>query len=90
MNKILLAAVRIFCDELIAHDPWTWRDQCQHILEEIDYDAPATIITDHITATMIDKRQIELSRSFDGWCVKWESLEEAETRMKLAGVSIAQ
>lgn len=90
MNKILLDAVKIFCDELIAHDPWTWRDQRRHILEEIDYDAPAAIVTDHITATLVDGRQIDMSRSFDGWLVKWESIQEKETRIKLAGVSIAR
>jgi predicted RNA-binding protein len=84
MNKILLAAVQSYCDELIAHDPWTWREICKRIIEEIDYDAPATIVTDHITATLVDGRRIEMSRSFDGWLVKWESLEEKDARIKLA------
>ena len=86
MNTILIGALQIFCAELTAHDPWTWREQCRHILEDIDYSAPATLVANQtstrITATMKDGRQIEMSNSFDGWAVKWESHAKADATIR--------
>lgn len=72
MNIPLEEAVRKFCDDLVSHDPWTWRAQCAGILEDVDYSAPSNIEPNKIEAILKDGRKIIMSHDFDGWCVAWD------------------
>ena len=70
-----------FCDELIAHDAWMWRQTCTQIRNEIDYGKPVQVIQERelvfgietytIWATLKSGQSIEMRRGEGGWSIKY-------------------
>jgi hypothetical protein len=74
-----------FCDELTAHDPWMWREACNRIRVEIDYNKTVSVVykrpldptarhahdTYTIWATLKSGQSIEMHRGEAGWHIEY-------------------
>ena len=67
--------VKEFCDELLIHDAWMWRDTCSEIVDNFDYQLPSYVIGTEdeyvIKGAMKTGQKIELTRASDGWAILW-------------------
>ncbi len=78
----LIKAVRDFCKQAVAHDPWVWRTTCESILANIDYSAPYTIGENEIHAMLLDGRYIDLMWDETGRTVRYGRAGEAREAVK--------
>lgn len=74
-----------FCKELSDSDPWQWKDACQKLLKDINYEMPSVLRLNkdfyQVGAVLNDGRLVELSRFYvGGWCIKYESPAEMKFR----------
>lgn len=71
-------AIERFCQDVVAWDPWNWRETCTEILREADYDREADyqeISQEYYVVAFYLKsgREISLSRKYGGWSVDYGS-----------------
>ena len=68
-------AIQNYCDDLAAHDQWSYGITCAWITNHVNYDKPATLVNaPHrfiIECTLDDDREIRLGRSETGWTIEW-------------------
>ena len=67
--------VERFCEELTKFDAWSWRTTCRHILNEIDYSAPARVIDNgryySFEGVMKDGQTIRAGHQDGGFYIDW-------------------
>ena len=71
MSDLLKIAVEKWCDEVRAHDNWTWGNTCVWLMDNIDYRATSSISRELILVTFMDGKHAELLRLEHGWGIRW-------------------
>jgi hypothetical protein len=70
-DNLLKIAVTKWCDEVIFHDAWMWRQTCERLLRDIDWHSTSRIKRECIRVTLTNGKRVELLRLDGGWGVRW-------------------